>query len=305
MSIDDRERERQALFEDEKHRLENAITKKLKRSQRLLETGKQTLQDSLEWEKISHEGLLLQSYFYLLKKGSCEVILPDWENENKDYHIALDPLLDPKTEVEKRFKKSRKLRRAGVHAQRLIEKAEKEIQYFLQILTELSAVHSSNDLELLRQQHNLLLPVRNTKTLAQPTKTLPYREFHTAAGLTLWVGKSAKNNDTLTFTCANGSDWWLHVRNFPGSHVILRCGKQQKPDQDSIKDAVQLAIAYSKAKDQGEAEVCLTQCKFVTRYGKGQAGKVQISKHQVIYAKFEQERFQRLKERRETPSSGF
>jgi predicted ribosome quality control (RQC) complex YloA/Tae2 family protein len=291
------ERTPQTLVKDEKLGLQTVLARKLKRAQRLLKAANQTAQDSLEWEKISHEGLLLQSHFYLLKKGSFEVIVPDWENENKDIHIALDPLLDPKTEIEKRFKKSRKLRRAGEHAQRLIEKAEKEIRDYSQLLTELAVIQSPIDLEGFRKQHNLQLPGRKAKSSQPPAKSLPYRQFYTAAGLTLWVGKSAKNNDTVTFSCANGSDWWLHVRNFPGSHVILRCGKHQEPDQDSIQDAVQLAIAYSKAKNQGEAEVCLTQCKFVTRYGKGQAGKVQISKHQVIYAQFDQERFQKLKER--------
>ena len=291
------ERPSQTLFKDEKQRLHSVLARKLKRAQRLLQASKQTLLDSLEWEKISHEGLLLQSHFYLLKKGESEVCLPDWENENKEVRISLDPLLEPKCEIEKRFKQSRKLRRSGEHAERLIEKAEKEIQTYTLLLAELALIQSPLDLEVFRKQHHLQVPGRKAKIPQLPANSLPYRQFYTAAGLTLWVGKSAKNNDTLTFSYANGSDWWLHVRNFPGSHVILRCAKHLEPDYESIQDAVQLAIAYSKAKNQGEAEVCLTQCKFVTRYGKGQAGKVQISKHQILYARFDQERFQKLKER--------
>ena len=295
----DSESKRNPLFEDEKRRLQLTLTRKLRRAQRLLQSAKQTAQDGLEWEKISHEGLLLQSHFYLLKKGNSEITIPDWKNNNKAVRITLDPLLDPKTEIEKRFKKSRKLRRGCEHAQRLVEKAELEINSYSQLLTELALIQFPIHLENFRKQHHLQLPSpnRQAKPIPSQDKSLPYRQFYTAAGLSLWVGKSAKNNDILTFSYAHGSDWWLHVRNFPGSHVILRCGRHQEPDQDSIQDAVQLAIAYSKAKNQGEAEVCLTQCKFVTRYGKGQAGKVQISKHQVIYARFDPERFQKLKER--------
>lgn len=290
------EQEKQALFLKEKLHLQSILTKKLKQAARLQSIGEQTLQDSLKWETLYHEGRLLQSQFYRLKKGDSEVLIPDWENENKDYHILLDPRLDPQSEVEKRFQKSKKLRRGVNHAHRLIKKAEDEIRDLSQMLEQLASIQSTIELEQFQQQHRSLMPQPQTKA-ANPVKALPYREFHTTAGLTIWVGKSAKDNDALTFSFAKGSDWWLHVRNVPGSHVILRCGKNQEPDQNSIEEAAQLAIAYSKAKDRGEAEVCLTQCKFVTRYGKGQAGKVHVSKHRIIHATFDKERFQIFKER--------
>ena len=106
------------------------------------------------------------------------------------------------------------------------------------------------------------------------------------------MGKSAKDNDQLTFRYANGSDYWLHARNVPGSHVILRVVKGKEPDAESIKDAMQLALAYSRSPEEGE--ICLTQCKYVARQGR-EAGKVHVSKHKVAYAKKDPQRLKRLK----------
>lgn len=120
-----------------------------------------------------------------------------------------------------------------------------------------------------------------------------YREFFSEAGLAIWVGKRDKDNEVLTFQLGRGSDWWMHVHDFPGSHVILRCPKSSTPDQESILDAAQLSIYFSKAKNQLGAEVCLTQCKYVSKMGK-EKGKVQISKHKVISVKTDEKRLQRL-----------
>ena len=59
--------------------------------------------------------------------------------------------------------------------------------------------------------------------------------------------------------------------------MILRIDKNKSPDQEALMDAAQLAFAYSKAKDESAAQVSVTQCKFVSRMGKNQPGKVQIS----------------------------
>ncbi len=133
----------------------------------------------------------------------------------------------------------------------------------------------------------------------QNTPALPYRELITEAGLQIWVGKSDKDNDKLTFSHAHGSDYWLHARDVPGSHVILRLGKVKEPDDESLKDAIQAALFYSKAKDRKEGEVCVTQCKFVSRFGQNQPGKVQISHHRVAYAKMDPSRLRKLRERKQ------
>lgn len=291
-----RDQEQEALFQQEKRLLESAFIRQRKRTLKVLENGRQSLKTCLEWEKMSHEALLLQSHLYQLKKGMTEAVIRDWENDNKEIHISLDPLIEPYEEVEKRFRKSKKLRAGIEHAHRMIEKAESELQRQTKHLEQLAVLKTLKELHNFQKQLGIFSkPAGQAKKPIE--KALPFREFCSAAGLTIWVGKSAKDNDAMTFSYAKGSDWWLHVRDFSGSHVIVRSAKNQEPDQESLKDAIQLALHYSKAKEQGDADVCITQCKFVVRFGKGKAGKVHISKHQVVHAKVDPERLRRLKER--------
>lgn len=111
----------------------------------------------------------------------------------------------------------------------------------------------------------------------------------------IWVGKNAKMNEKLTFQLANGRDWWLHVSGYPGSHVIIKMNKDQEPDPETLKDAFQLALYHSKARDMGEGEICFTQRKYVSRLGRKKTGLVQISKHQTAWIRADPVRLQALK----------
>lgn len=115
-------------------------------------------------------------------------------------------------------------------------------------------------------------------------------------------GKKRRKNEQLTFSHAKGSDWWLHVRDYPGSHVVLHLHKREEPDPEAIEDAMQVALAYSKAKHQGKVEIVLTRCKHVSRLKKGRKGQVQLSNYQVRSAEFNAPHFQRIK--KAMPASG-
>lgn len=113
-------------------------------------------------------------------------------------------------------------------------------------------------------------------------KELPFREYISETGFKILVGKSSKSNDILTFQYAKGNDLWLHVKDYPGSHVVIMRPKGKEVDQATIEKAVSLACYYSKAKNAAHAEVCLTEKKYVSRLGKKGDGKVQISKQKII-----------------------
>lgn len=278
--MDDKEL-RENPFLQEKRLLTQTASRRLKSSKKRLEKARSSLEECLNWQKIQHEAQILQSHLYKLKRGMSNVSLPDWENDNQEQIFHLNPANEPHTEVSKRFKISRKFKKGIPYQETLIRKAEKEIADLTLLLTQLENIDSQEALNLLQQHSELLKtnPKKSNSKKNDPAKKLPYKEFLTPSGLSIWVGKSAKDNDLLTFKFAKGSDWWLHVRDFPGSHIIIRVNKGQDPDPESLKMAIQLALRFSKAK--GDADVCITQCKYVSRSGKNQPGKVQISKHRI------------------------
>jgi predicted ribosome quality control (RQC) complex YloA/Tae2 family protein len=226
-----------------------------------------------------------------------KITVDDWENEGSPKTIALDPLLDPYLQAEAFFKRSRKLRLGIPHAERMLQQAKQESLHRQNQLSMLEKITSSADLQAFCDQHKLSTNTTTQPKTAQRKKPKPTKPYHIYAltnGLHAWVGKSAKDNDKLSFQHANGSDWWLHTRDYPGSHVVVRCTKNQTLEGENLKDAVELALRFSKAKSIKAGEVAITQAKYLKRV-KGVSGKVQLSKHKVIHHTLDEKRWQRLK----------
>jgi predicted ribosome quality control (RQC) complex YloA/Tae2 family protein len=72
-------------------------------------------------------------------------------------------------------------------------------------------------------------------------------EFTTKGGLKLYVGRINTQNDYLTFKIASKDDIWFHVKDFPGSHVILVTDGKEPRDED-YTEAAAVAAYYSKSR---------------------------------------------------------
>ena len=121
-----------------------------------------------------------------------------------------------------------------------------------------------------------------------------FREFTTEKGLKIYVGKNDKDNERLTFIYGRGSDFWLHAADYPGSHVLLKLDKEKAPDEETLLDAMQLALYFSQARKAGAGEVTITQCKYLSKVKRGQIGQVNVSKNKTAYVRLDAMRLQRL-----------
>lgn len=80
------------------------------------------------------------------------------------------------------------------------------------------------------------------KTSLDPTAI--YRRYKAEDGMIILCGRNNIQNDSLTFKTASPDDLWFHVRNAPGTHVVLRCfGKS--PSDKSVLSAAGVAAYYS------------------------------------------------------------
>lgn len=292
------------LFIRQKQSAIAKIDKEIKRSKKRLEACLQTLETCRNWEAVHHEGLLLQSNLFRLVKGMKEIALADWKDENKERIITLDPLLPPQDQVAALFRRSKKLRKGEIHAERMVGLAEQGLQALLE---QKAALESVSGLEGLHEYFTkYLIGNRSaskplTSKAQEPAK--PYKVFTSEAGIEIWVGKSAKDNDKLSFHYAHGLDPWLHARNYPGSHVVIRCPKGQEVDPETLHDAAELALRFSKAKDSGCGEVTLTQAKDLRRVP-GTPGKVMLSRHKTLKITLSEKRWDRLRSRPSSINTG-
>lgn len=292
------ERERKFLLE--KQSIEKHLNKEIKKLERKESKLSESLNQCVEWEKVQHEGELIKFNFGAIKKGTVSFIVEDWLT-NQSYELTFDPKKTVQEEMQARFKRAKKLKAGILPLTQQCEKTQREIDRKRYILEQLQLIQTAEALNLFKTEFSVeKAPAKHQPIGKGKEKKVPkpiYKEFISKEGMKIWVGKNAKVNEELTFRLANGRDWWLHVSGYPGSHVIIRLGKEERPDDDTLQDAMQLALHYSKARDSGEGEVCYTQRKHVARLGKGKTGQVQVAKHQSAWVRFDPVRYNTLKER--------
>lgn len=276
--------EKEWAFSQEKKRLQSKIVLELKKLRKHEREILEKLHHCRNWEQVQHEGELIKSHYSSIPKGASTALVYDWL-KNQQITLVLDPQKSAKEEMEGRYKKAKKLNKGIEPLSCYLQKVKENIH------------HAEEKKQLLDRASSMeeLAPFaaspKRTKQKAHPASPI-YKEFTSLTGMKIWVGKNAKANDKLTFILANGNDWWLHVRDYAGSHVLIRTNKEKKPDPETLKDAMQLALYFSKANSAGEGEISITQRKYVKKMAK--PGQVQISAHQSAWIKTEPDRIRRL-----------
>ena len=136
--------------------------------------------------------------------------------------------------------------------------------------------------------------VADVRRRKPPPARKPYREFTTLAGSTVLVGRSAADNDVLTLRVARGNDLWLHTRDAPGSHVVLRLQRGAEPDEEDVLDAAHLAVHFSPLRESTRVAVHVARRKRVHKPKGAKPGLVTLSGGRVVQLRVQPQRIQRL-----------
>ena len=119
----------------------------------------------------------------------------------------------------------------------------------------------------------------------RPSEDDVARRFTSPDGMEVLVGRTARDNDTLTFQIASQRDFWLHVAGCPGSHVIVRNpeGLSTLP-QETLRYAAVLEARHSKARSAGQVSVHVAQVKDVTKPRGAPPGQVSLKRYRSVRA---------------------
>ncbi len=97
------------------------------------------------------------------------------------------------------------------------------------------------------------------------------------------VGRTAQDNDALTFQIAFPRDFWLHVAGSPGSHVIVRNpGGLARLPRETLRFAALLAARHSKARSAGQVSVHVAQVKDVSKPIGAPRGQVSLKRYRSV-----------------------
>ncbi|HQX62176.1 MAG TPA: NFACT RNA binding domain-containing protein [Thermomicrobiales bacterium] len=182
--------------------------------------------------------------------------------------IPLDPSLTASQNAQELFERYRKAQAAEHNVPQLMEAARQELAYVDQVRAMATLAEGFDDIEAVRLEW-IEQGVVAARAPSRANRPRPSREarrprtFRTRDGDTILVGRTGPQNDQVTFTIAAQGDLWLHVRNMPGAHVILR---SHGPHHNrAIETAAALAAWYSDGRGSTAVEVDATEQRNVRK----------------------------------------
>jgi len=230
---------------------------------------------------LEHDSVRLQAETLLIHAekvppGSTHEELPHPMEEARSVSVNLNPAKNARENADHLFQLARRLKRGLEEIGKrkaLLSGSQKEL---LRVKAELDRGNEKPAQEFLRTNSIALAQkALNDKGPRYPGRRYQRGEF------TILVGKSARDNEKVTFEAAGPHDLWLHTRDYPGSHVVILTGKKNPP-QEVINEAAQLAIASSGAKGDPSAEVMITERKWVRRIKGGKPGQVRVDRFKSV-----------------------
>ena len=239
-----------------------------------------------------------------LPRGAKEAVVPDWSSVGEDnlpaqVTLALDPALSAAENCARWLKRSS---RYGA-ARGRIDARRAEVAASVRLLRErVCLAEEATDAVTLRALDGeaARAPAGQAprERAGRATARLPFRTFVGERGARILVGRSAKDNDALSFQRARGNDLWLHARGVQGSHVVVP-EPGESPDQQTLLEAALLAAWFSSARDEEQTEVSWTRRKYVRKPRGGAPGAVLYTQEKTIRLRQDKARLELLLGREE------
>ncbi|MBM7578440.1 Rqc2 family fibronectin-binding protein [Jeotgalibacillus terrae] len=276
------------------HDLERFIKNEKDKNVLKIKKLKKTLDQAAEAGKYQLSGELLTANIYAVERGMSEVeVLNYYEEDSPAVTIKLDPRKSPSENAQWYFTKYQKAKNAVDIVKDQIALAEKEIEYFDQLTQQLDSA-SPSDLEEIREElaeEGYMKAKKQKKKKSKPQKPV-LEEYIASNGTLILVGKNNKQNDYLTNKAAGKDEIWLHTKDIPGSHVVIR---DKEPDEETILEAAKIAAYFSKARASSSVPVDFTKIRHVKKPSGSKPGYVIYEQQETVYVTPDDELIRRLK----------
>ncbi|WP_461204337.1 Rqc2 family fibronectin-binding protein [Clostridium sp. DL1XJH146] len=241
------------------------------------------LETCLGKNKYQLYGELLTANIYSLNKGLEEISLLNYYDENGSFvTIELDKYKTPSENIQKYFKKYNKLKKTEVAAKEQLIQNDEELNYLYSVLTSLKNLTTYDEVDEIKQELVLAGYIRKTKAPKKKNKSISEpMHFISSNNIDIYVGKNNIQNDYLTLKFASKNDIWLHTKQIPGSHVIIK--NSHDITDKTIEEAANLAAYYSKASTSTKVPVDYTQVKNIKKPNGSKPGMVIYSTNKTVY----------------------
>ncbi len=278
--------------------LNNSESRLLKK----IDKQRSELADCKQGEKYKKQGDLITSNIYAIERGMKQVELIDYEAYNEadgtfaTVKIELDTRLSPSANAQRMYKRYNKCKNAERELAIQIEKAERELEYIYSVATSLSHAENASDLVEIRDElytSGYASKMKNYRP--QKRKSTAFMKFKTTDGYTVICGKNNIQNEHITFNLASKSDYWFHVKNRAGSHVVMLCNGEE-PDAVNFTEAAEIAAYYSSLQGGVSVPVDYTFAKNVRKIQGANPGLVIYHTNWTAYVTPRAEKIAKMRE---------
>jgi predicted ribosome quality control (RQC) complex YloA/Tae2 family protein len=281
--------ERLRTHREARERISRALEREEQKLERLAGKLEEELRQSGRAEEFQRFGDLILAHPAARIAGNSITVTDLYDPAGRPVDIPADPSLSPRENAERHYGRARKLRRGAETIRGRLESVRSRLRRSAEWRSRLESARGDS------QHRELEAALVEARILPQPKPAFSrpprlategdagVRKFRTADGFVILVGRTAADNDRLTFQMASPHDFWLHAAEQSGAHVVVRNpGKLSELPRPALLAAAQIAAHFSRARGKGKVEVHYTLRKYV-RKGRGFApGRVTLRNHRTL-----------------------
>ena len=218
---------------------------------------------------------ILMANLHVIQPGREQVTLTNFYT-GQPVTIRLKPGLSPQKNAEAYY---RKAKNKSVETDTLRGNINLKNRRIRELDEKLNALEQISGIKALRK----FMESHGDPAKGQRKKSpAPFREFH-CMEFRILVGKNSRNNEELTFGEGYKEDLWLHARDVPGSHVLIKFRSGNSFPKPVIEKAAAIAAYYSRNRNNTLCPVIYTPKKYVRKVRGGLPGEVIVEKEEIIF----------------------
>lgn len=292
------ERDNAAHIRQKAHDMRRLVMSNIERCVKKKEIQLKTRRETKGMDQWKKKGELLTANIYAVPQGVTTFKTIDYyESDMPEIEIAIDPAKTPAENAQKYFSKYNKAKRTLAALEIQEKQNEEELVYLESVLNALENAKDDADLSEIRTElaeSGFIRRQVQKKGAQKPKKSKPLH-YVSSDGYDIFVGKSNLQNDELTLRMAESTDIWMHTKDIPGSHVIIRTNGQKELPEATMEEAANLAAFYSKAKNSSMVPVDYTQRKNIKKPNGAKPGMVIYLTNRTIYITPDENRVNQMK----------
>jgi predicted ribosome quality control (RQC) complex YloA/Tae2 family protein len=232
-----------------------------------------------ELETLRWEGEMIFAFLHTLRPGQTRL---DVEGRA----ITLEAQRSAVEQAQERFKAYDKAKSALAGLPERLDAVQVQLQGLDELVVLLDLADTYDQIEQIAEEAEELGYLRehpDPTTARRKRRKSTVRPLHvrSAEGFDIYIGRSARQNEEVTFRIGRPEDMWVHVRTIHGAHVIVRTGGREVPDA-TLLQAAALAAYYSQARSEAAVDVDICRRALVRKVAGGPVGLVTYRAEQTL-----------------------